>query len=75
MKTICALLFILGSTRAALAGPPLTLVQDTLFKADGTRFEGTAFVQWKSFEATDSSAVPMQSFIVRISNGSISTLR
>ena len=70
MKTLCTLLLILGS-RAALAGPPLTLVQDTLYKADGTKFEGTAFIQWKSFEAVDRSQVPMQSFVVRIANGSI----
>ncbi len=72
MKTICTLLLFLG-IRAALAGPPLTIIQDTLYKADGTKFDGTAFVQWRSFEASDNSAVPMQSFVIRIRNGSLRT--
>ncbi len=70
MKHICTLLLILG-TRTALAGPPLTLIQDTLYKADGTKFEGTAFVQWKSFEAVDRSSIPMQSFMIHITAGSV----
>lgn len=55
----------------ASAAPPLTLIQDTLYKADGTAFEGVAFVQWKSFEAADTSSIQMQSFTARIVNGAL----
>lgn len=54
-----------------LAAPPLTLIQDTLYMADGTRFNGTAYIQWHSFEAADTSNVPMQGIATRIVNGSI----
>ena len=61
-------LFTAASLRAA---PPLTLIQDVLYKADGTRFEGVAFIQWKGFEASDLSSIPSQSVTVRISYGSL----
>ena len=32
------------------AAPPVTTIQDTLFKADGTRFSGTLSISWTSFE-------------------------
>ena len=51
--------------------PPLTTIQDVLYKADGTRFNGTAFIEWKSFEAVDSSQIMTQSLTVRIINGNL----
>ena len=29
-----------------LAGPPLTTIQDVLYKADGARFNGTLTISW-----------------------------
>jgi hypothetical protein len=49
----------------------LTTIQDVLYKADGTRFNGTAFIEWKSFEAVDSSQIMTQSLTVRIINGNL----
>lgn len=53
------------------AGPPLTTIQDTLYKADGTRFDGTAQIEWKSFRAYDGSEVPQQILNVRVVSGAL----
>lgn len=55
----------------ALAAPPLTTVQDTLYKADGTRFNGVAYIEWNSFQASDSSAVAASSVVVPIVDGAL----
>src|SRR5450759_1567502 len=51
--------------------PPLTTIQDVLYKADGALFNGTAFIEWKSFEAVDSSPIMTQSLTVQIINGTL----
>ena len=63
-----ALAMAIGAGPAA-AAPPLTLISDVLYKADGTRFDGVAFIEWKSFDASDTSAVQMQSITLRITYG------
>ncbi len=63
-----ALVLAIGES-TAVAAPPLTLISDVLYKADGTRFDGVAFIQWKSFDASDTSNVPMQSITLRITYG------
>jgi len=54
-----------------IAAPALTTVQDTLYKADGTRFNGVAYIEWNSFQASDSSAVATSSVVVPIVDGSL----
>jgi hypothetical protein len=51
------------------AGPPLTTIQDVLYKADGTRFNGSVTISWTSFEAIDRSAIAQQSTTVTVVNG------
>ena len=51
------------------AAPSLTTIQDVLYKADGTRFNGTAVIGWKSFEASDTSAITMHNLTVKIVDG------
>jgi hypothetical protein len=51
------------------AAPPLTTIQDVLYKADGTTFTGSLYIEWKSFEATDSSYIATQSLTVPVVNG------
>jgi hypothetical protein len=53
----------------AWAVPPLTVVQDVLYKADGTRFDGVAEITWKSFQAADGSQIPQNVVTVRVQNG------
>ena len=51
------------------AAPPLTTIQDVLYKADGTPFQGILVVEWKSFDAADTSNIATQSLTTRILNG------
>ncbi len=57
---------------SAFCAPPLTTIQDVLYKADGSRFNGTLVIRWRSFEAFDSSAVAMQSVTTQVVNGALS---
>jgi hypothetical protein len=61
------------SAAALSAAPPLTVIQDTLYKADGSRFDGVLFIEWKSFEASDTSSIPQQSIQVRVTSGNFRT--
>src|SRR6516162_1780178 len=54
------------------ADPPLTLIQDVLYKADGTRFNGFVQISWNSFEASDTSNIATQFRAVRIVDGNFS---
>jgi hypothetical protein len=56
---------------SALAAPPLTTIQDVLYKADGTRFSGTMTISWTSFEAVDQSAITTQSITVKVVDGNL----
>jgi hypothetical protein len=56
---------------SALAGPPLTTIQDMLYKADGTRFNGTVTISWTSFQAMDNSTIATQSTTVKIVDGNL----
>ena len=55
----------------ALAQPALTLIQDTLYQADGTRFQGMVTISWSSFQASDLSNIAANSLRVPIVNGSL----
>jgi len=54
------------------AQPPLTWIQDVLYKADGTRFNGYVQISWNSFEAGDTSNIATQFRAVRIVDGNFS---
>jgi len=54
-----------------LAQPSVTTIQDTIYKADGTRFTGTAVINWNTFDAGDTSKIGMQSLSVPIANGAL----
>lgn len=56
---------------SAFAGPPLTTIQDVLYKADGTKFSGILMIRWTSFQASDNSSVVMQSTTVRVVDGNL----
>jgi hypothetical protein len=54
-----------------LAAPKLTTIQDTIYKADGSMFNGTAVISWVPFDAGDNSKIGLQSLTVQIVNGAI----
>lgn len=55
----------------AVAAPPLTTIQDVLYKADGTRFSGTLTIRWKSFLAPDNSDIVTQSTSIKVVDGNL----
>lgn len=55
----------------ASAAPALTTIQDTVYLANGSLFNGTAYVQWKSFIAGDSSSIGAAEIAVPIRNGQL----
>ncbi|HSW51553.1 MAG TPA: hypothetical protein VLH09_15310, partial [Bryobacteraceae bacterium] len=54
---------------SAFSAPTLTTVEDVLYKADGTKFTGVAFIEWKSFQAADFSTIATHSVAVQIVDG------
>ncbi len=66
-----ALLLTIGAVVAA-AQPALTTVQDILYRADGTRYNGTMFITWSSFLAGDASNIATANLTLPIVNGVLS---
>jgi hypothetical protein len=54
---------------ASAATPQLTTIQDILYKADGTRFNGILTISWGSFQSPDSANIVTQSITVRVVDG------
>jgi len=54
---------------ASTAAVPLTTIQDVLYKADGTKFNGLLVISWNSFEADDTSNIVSQSVTVKVVDG------
>ncbi|MBI4875943.1 MAG: hypothetical protein HY822_15005 [Acidobacteria bacterium] len=53
----------------AWGAPPLTTIQDLLYRADGTTFSGIALIEWSSFEAGGTSNVAGGSLSITIAGG------
>lgn len=51
------------------ATPPLTTISDTLFNADGTRFNGVVIISWPTFEASDTSNIAADTENVQVTSG------
>src|SRR5580658_1759475 len=51
------------------AQPALTTIEDILYRADGTRFNGEIFINWNSFQAGDSSNIATAQVKLPIVNG------
>ena len=49
----------------------LTTIQDTLFTADGTRFNGTLTIQWSTFDISNGNTIVQQSKTVPVVNGNL----
>ncbi len=68
-RWVIGVVTLLLSVGTISAQPPLTLINDILYKADGTRFDGVAFIEWRTFDASDSSPVPAQDLTIRVRYG------
>lgn len=53
----------------ARAQPALTTIEDTLYRADGSRFTGTLFITWSAFQAGDTSNIATANLTLPIVNG------
>ena len=51
------------------AAPPLSTVRDTIYKADGSKFNGKAVIEWRSFEASDTSFIGRNRIELQITEG------
>lgn len=60
-----ALLF----ARSGLGAPALTTIQDTLYRADGTRFTGTVSITWNNFQSQEGSTVASQGITIQVYAG------
>lgn len=70
--TLCLLaICALSLARTAWAAPPLTTIQDKLYKADGSLFEGILIINWRSFEGPDTSNIPTNSLSVSVTRGNL----
>lgn len=49
----------------------LTTIQDTLFKADGSLFNGSLTIQWSTFDANNIGTIVQQSETVSVVNGNL----
>jgi hypothetical protein len=65
---------VIAAATLCAAPQPLTTIQDTLYKADGTRFNGTLTISWTSFEAIDHSQILQQTATVTVVNGNLHTM-
>lgn len=54
-----------------LAGPILTTIQDVVYKADGSLYNGFAVIKWTPFVAGDTSQIATQSVTVPITAGNL----
>lgn len=71
-RTRCLVLSCLIASAPLFSGAPaLTVIQDVLYKADGTRFSGVAIIEWKGFETADARVVPTQLVTTQIRNGNL----
>src|SRR5580658_547295 len=53
----------------AVGQPALTTIQDILYSADGTRYNGTMQITWDSFMAGDTSDIATANLTLTIVNG------
>ena len=51
------------------AAPPLTTVRDTIYRANGSAFTGKIVIEWRSFEASDTSFIAKNQLELQITDG------
>jgi hypothetical protein len=54
-----------------MSGPILTTIQDNIYNADGTPYNGFAVITWTPFVAGDTSQIATQSVTVNITGGNL----
>ena len=67
-------LLLMAAASLAAGQPALTTIQDVLYRANGTRFTGTMFIRWNSFQAGDTSNIATANLTVPIVNGVLNVM-
>ena len=62
-------ILILAAALVAVAQPALTPIQDTLYRADGSRFTGTVYITWNSFQGGTGANIATSNLTLPIVNG------
>jgi hypothetical protein len=62
---------VLACAPFSYAGPALSTIQDTIYKADGTRFNGTVTIAWNSFLTGDQAPIGAQATTIQVVNGAL----
>ncbi|HVV45304.1 MAG TPA: hypothetical protein VHC72_08850, partial [Bryobacteraceae bacterium] len=71
-KTLSAAAILLPVLCGIAAGQnPLTTIQDTLFNADGARYNGTLIIRWSTFDTENPGTIIQQSKTVQVVNGNL----
>jgi hypothetical protein len=65
-----AVIAILAAAVAA-AQPALSTVQDTLYRANGSRFSGTVYITWSSFVSGEGANIATANLTVPVVNGAL----
>ena len=71
-RWFCAVVLTAGFQ--AGAQPPLTTIQDVLYRADGDRFNGVVIINWKTFEASDASNIAAEVARITVTIGKVFVL-
>ncbi|MEQ1886759.1 MAG: hypothetical protein ABL967_16985 [Bryobacteraceae bacterium] len=69
LRILRTLAFMVMAAGLAGAQPALTTIQDILYRADGTRFSGTMFIRWSSFQTQDAANIATANLTLPIVNG------
>ena len=62
---------VFAALSLSAAPQPLTTIQDTLYKANGTRFNGSLVISWTTFEAIDHTQIMQQTATVQVVDGNL----
>jgi hypothetical protein len=62
-------MLLMAAAAMMQAQPALTTIQDILYRADGTRFNGEIFISWNAFQAGDTSNIATAQVKLPIVNG------
>lgn len=67
-RSVASVVTLLAAA-AAVSAPPVTTIDDTLYKADGAPFQGVLMINWRSFEGPGASNIPTNSLTVQVKAG------
>ncbi len=60
---------IFATCEAGNSQPVLTSIQDMVYLADGSRFNGLVYVEWKSFDTSNGAVIGQYNKVIRIVDG------